>query len=90
MDVPRRRRYAMAAARWPPPRRHQLCCVVAAICNPYCHHRVVATLPATYTFLAATGCTLSMPAAMFDHLEKFCSNVLKFHSNFHRIPVRIF
>jgi hypothetical protein len=52
------------------------------------------TLPSTplaaCAFHTATGCTLSMPTTLIDCLEKFCSNLLKFHSNFHWIPVQIF
>ena len=39
---------------------------------------------------AGAACILCKPTAMLDGLEKFCSNLLKFHSNFEWVPVRIF
>jgi hypothetical protein len=80
----------MAAPGGSPSRRHRIGCVVAAIFTACCHHRVVAALPATSAFPAGAACTLCKPTAILDSLEKFCSNFLKFHSNFKWIPVRIF
>jgi hypothetical protein len=70
--------------------RHRIWCIVAAIFTACCHHRIVAALPATCVFPASAACTLCKPTAILDSLEKFCSNLLKFHSNFEWIPAQIF
>jgi len=51
---------------------------------------IVDAVLAICMFHVGTVCILCKPTAMVDRLEKFCSILLKFHSNFDRIPVQIF
>jgi hypothetical protein len=41
-----------------------------------------AAQPVACTFYTNVVCVLSMPTTKFYHFGKFCSNLLKFHSNF--------